>query len=231
MTSLFEGCAKEVTRLILIRHGRTHNNVESRLGIIDDTPIDMVGSEQADRTATRLLDFPISKIYSSPVLRAKQTAQIIAKKLAQKIEIHQDLIEVYLGEVSGMTLPEIKQQFPDVYHGLKNWMRDQPSGDLVRPEVPKAETWEAFESRLISFRDFILSNHHGETICAVTHLELIKGFMATFFGRTVFKPMNFLAHNASLTVIDFQKNVPILMLFNDISHLKMKLPYGKITPL
>jgi broad specificity phosphatase PhoE len=231
MNQLFESPAEDITRLILVRHGRTKKNFESRIGAREDSPLDELGKEQARRVAKRLEEFPISKIFSSPIQRTKETAEAIAGNLALDIEFCDDLIEYNFGVIGGMTMAGIQQKFPSVYNDLQEWIYQSPAENNRRKVVPEAETFEHLEQRVLAFTDFITANYLGQTVVAVTHLAIIKVFMATLFGRTVFKPMNFIADNTSVTVIDFLRKRPILMNFNDTRHLDQNLRYGKITPL
>lgn len=230
MSKLFESHAEEITRLILVRHGRTQNNVEARIGARDDSELNETGLDQAHRVAERLLDFPVTHIYSSPVKRAHQTAEIIAEKLTQRVKIRPELTEYHFGVISGLSMDEVNQQYPDIYTDLQNWMHLPVGQHRERTFIPEAESFFDLEKRTLAFFDFVKENHLGETIIAVSHLGIIKCFMATLFGSSVHNHMNYIAFNTSLTVIDFLRGRAILMAFNDCRHLDQGLPYGKITP-
>ena len=231
MTKLFESQAEEITRIILVRHGRTKKNTESRFGARDDSPLDSLGKEQARKVAERMTDFPVAHIFSSPINRTMQTAEFIANKLSLEIESSLDLTEYDFGIISGLTMNEVQEKHPVIYQQLQDWMLKANSSDVKRAQVPGAESFNNLEKRILEFTNSVLNRFPGKTIVAVTHLALIKAFMATLFGESVHRPMNFIAFNTSLTVIDFLRRRPILMAFNDISHLDQKLNYGRITPL
>jgi broad specificity phosphatase PhoE len=231
MADLFKNKAQDVVRLILVRHGRTKKNAQSRIGIIDDTPLDEVGMEQARSAAERLMSFPITDIYSSPVKRAYQTAGFIADKASLDVKVHEALKEIDIGVISGKTLPEIEKELPQEYEKIINWITSQYSSQAVRPVYSGMEPIDHLEKRIQGFVDFVLDHYQGKTVCAVTHLAFIKGILATLFGRTVQNPMNFISFNTGITIIDFEKGVPILMRFNDCSHLDLDHVYGKITAL
>ena len=231
MTKLFESPAEDVTRLILVRHGRTQKNFESRIGAREDSPLDDLGLEQARRVADRMIEFPVSHIFSSPIKRTRQTAEAIAEKLSLDIEFSQDLIEYNFGVISGLTMNEIQQAYPSIYTDIQNFIFQSPQENMDRPVIPEAESFNQLEKRVSHFTEVIMDNYLGQTIVAVTHLAIIKTFMATLFGLSVHKPMNFIGFNTSITVIDFLRKRPILMSFNDTRHLDQELSYGKITPL
>jgi broad specificity phosphatase PhoE len=228
---LFEASKDQVTRLILIRHGRTIKNAQSRVGIIDDTPLDDIGIKQARRVAERLTQYSVDVLFTSPITRARQTADIIGEKCSLEPQIRQDLIEYDMGDIRGLTIHEIKDRYPDNYHKMIAWIEGQPSDEIIRPAYSGSEPIENIEKRVLHFVDDVLDHYPKQVVCAVTHLAMIKGHMATLFGRSVLKPMNFVAQNTSITIIDFEHNAPILMRFNDCNHLENNIRYGKLTPL
>ncbi len=226
--NLFACDPKYVTRLILVRHGRTNANKESRISSEKDYILDETGIDQAKKAAQRLKDFNISALYSSPILRTKQTAEYISEALGLKIEFNDDLKEYSFGSIADHTLEEVEVENKELYDKFMDWMNMGQVQTMPRVNIPGAEPMEAFEARIHHFTDEMLIRHPAQTVCAVTHMGLIKGFMAVFFGGGVQHRMNFNAYNTSLTVIDFYKQVPVLSAFNDMSHLDAPLPYGRV---
>jgi broad specificity phosphatase PhoE len=229
--NIFASDPKEGTRLILVRHGRTSANKDAKIGSVKDYPLDEIGIDQAQRVAKRLKDFNITALYSSPILRTKQTAQAIADAVKLNIEFRTELQEFYFGSIADHTMEEIKNEDEIIYNELIAWMNMGQEQTMTRPIIPGAETMQDFETRIRRFTKEILENHAGQTVCAVTHMGLIKGFLGIYFGRGLGQRMNFNALNTSITVIDFYKQVPVLSGFNDISHLSTALPYGRVNLL
>ena len=229
MSKLFESPADEIARLIFVRHGRTNKNTESRIGARDNSDLDETGLRQAQLAAKRLKDFPISHIYASPILRARHTAGIIASELELPVLENQDLTEYDFGMISGLTMAEIDQKYPDIYADLQDWIYQKTDPDRARPVIPGEETFAALETRTRQFLDTIAEHHKGQTVLAVTHLGVIKACIAAVFGCSIQRSMNYIAFNTSLTIIDFLRKRPILMAFNDTRHLEQQLTYGNIT--
>ena len=231
--NLFESSPKDVTRLILVRHGRTSANQAGRIGAMKDYPLDETGKEQAARVARRLKrDFPIAVIYASPILRTKQTAQAVADEFGLgDIQFRDELKEYYFGMAADHTMEEIKEENEAVYNEMINWMNKEPGQTGPHLYIPGAELFEDFEARIRRFTAEILEKNPGQVVCAVSHMGLIKGFMAVHFGSGIQQRMNFNALNTSLTIIDFYKKIPVLAAFNDISHLDMPYPYGRVNLL
>jgi broad specificity phosphatase PhoE len=231
MANLFQSDLKDITRLILVRHGRTNNNKEARFGSLDDCPLDHVGQDQAKRVAKRLIEFEIDHIYSSPIQRAKETAEIMAAENSLKVIIRPELKEYDNGIIAGLTVEELRQKFPEIYLDIQGWINMGPVQNRDRFQVPEAESMDAFKQRILAFQNFILVNHPGQIVAAVSHLAVIKGFMALLFGSSLNSQMNFMADNTSVTVVDFYHQVPVLRSFNDIRHLDSKLKYGIVTAM
>lgn len=229
--NIFESNPEDVTRLILIRHGRTSANKAGRIGALKDYVLDDVGQEQVRKMSQRMKEFPVSTIYASPVLRTKQTAQAIADEFDLNIDLRDDLKEYFFGFAADLTMEEIKQENESVYNEMVQWMNAEWKPGKPHLYVPGAEPLEDFEARLRNFTSEILENNPGQVVCAVTHMSVIKCFMAICFGGGIKDYMGFNALNTSLTIIDFYKKIPVLATFNDISHLGIKYPYGRLNLL
>jgi broad specificity phosphatase PhoE len=229
MANFFESDLKDITRLILVRHGRTNNNKEARFGTLDDSPLDEVGRDQAQLVAKRLKEFDVHQIFSSPIPRAKETAEYISREITVGVTIRDELKEYDNGILAGMSVDEIRQKHPDIYKDVESWVNMGPIQNRDRFIAPDSEPMEVFKKRLLQFQDFILDDHPAQIVVAVTHLAVIKGYLSLIFGRSFNSQMNFLADNASLTVIDYFHRVPVLRSFNDIQHLGIKLKYGRVT--
>lgn len=229
MANFFESDLKDITRLILVRHGRTNNNKEARFGTLDDSPLDEVGRDQAQRVARRLKEFEIHQIFSSPIKRATETAAFISRENSVSVIPRDELKEYDNGILAGMSVDEIRQKYPDIYKDVESWVNMGPIQNRDRFIAPDSETMDDFKARLLSFQEMLLNHHPAQVVVAVTHLAVIKGYLSLIFGRSFNSQMNFLADNTSLTVIDYFHRVPVLRSFNDIQHLGIKLKYGRVT--
>src|SRR5258706_9533312 len=99
-------------RLIVVRHGETEWNAEGReIGQLDSA-LTPRGMEQARRLAQRLAPAKIAAVYSSDLGRAVKTAEIVAAACHTEIRLSPDLRERHMGIFQGVTIQEIRQQFP-----------------------------------------------------------------------------------------------------------------------
>ncbi|MFT8871850.1 MAG: histidine phosphatase family protein [Sporolactobacillus sp.] len=102
-----------MTTICLVRHGETDWNAMGKLQGREDIPLNKRGGEQADIVGRYLQDRHFSAIYTSPLLRAKQTAERIARFCGDApLIVNDDLIEKDYGDASGMTVTERDHYFP-----------------------------------------------------------------------------------------------------------------------
>ena len=83
--------------IYLIRHGETDWNKEKKLQGITDIPLNAYGIELAEKTAEGLKDVPFDRIYTSPLIRAKKTAEIIRGNRPIELEVREELKEISFG--------------------------------------------------------------------------------------------------------------------------------------
>ena len=105
-------------RLVLVRHGLSSFNAKGLIqGRTDDSVLTDKGYEQAFKAGEVLSKINFDKIYSSPLKRAAETANTITKclKVENNIIYDKNLLEVDLSSWSGLTISEIKDNYPEVY--------------------------------------------------------------------------------------------------------------------
>lgn len=220
MGSLFEIQPKNLTRLILVRHGRTNHNAQGRIQGRTEIPLDECGREQAQRAGAWLrAHYPADVLYTSPLTRALETATIIGTYLGLQPHPDPKLIEFDFGIVSDFTPEELAQRYPTLYQELELWVNVRWDSPMTRPRVPGMEDEAALAARIVAFWDHIQQNHSGQTVIAVTHGGLIKGMFTLIAGGDLRRHMPFWADNASISIIDFYHGGGTICLFNDQQHL------------
>ena len=110
-------------RLLLMRHGQTTYNATGRMQGHLDTELSGVGYSQARAAADLLEGKGITAIVSSDLIRARETAEIIARGLGLEVTVDKRLRETHLGEWQGMTSAEVDEQFPGA---RALWRHDPP---------------------------------------------------------------------------------------------------------
>lgn len=100
------------TNIYLIRHAQSIANAEGLFGGLTDYNLSNYGLKQADKLALKLKDVNVDKIYSSPLKRAIQTITPTARMMNKKVNIVDDLREIYLGKWENRLISELKSSYP-----------------------------------------------------------------------------------------------------------------------
>ncbi|HET7737644.1 MAG TPA: histidine phosphatase family protein [Tepidiformaceae bacterium] len=197
-------------RLILVRHGQSEGNAAFVVQGRKDFSLSELGRRQAHLTAERLADVPVDRMLSSPLLRAAETASIIAGRVGIAWDPAPDLLEYDVGEVSGLTGAEIRERFPEV-------MAQYATGR--RPIFPGAEGRDTFYARLRGFLD--RSREQDGTTVAVAHGGVIGALCYAALGVDYTRPGIFQSANCSLTEITLDRGGRyVLARHNDTCHLR-----------
>jgi broad specificity phosphatase PhoE len=197
-------------RLILIRHGESEGNAAGVLQGRMDFPLSEHGRLQAERTAIRLAQSGVTRVISSPLVRAATTAELIAAGVGVSVELDERLAEYDIGEASGLTGAELRERFPQLL---------QARGAGVRLEFPGEEGRDAFHARLYSALDSF-KQLSGTTV-AVAHGGVISALCHIVVGLDLNRPGAFQVANCSLTelVTDRFERL-VLARHNDACHLE-----------
>ena len=161
--------------IFLIRHGRTEWNKKKIFRGHIDIPLDEVGRNQADATGSFLRNINLTVIYSSPLKRALETAQIIKKYQNNSVEIvpYPGFLDLNYGEWEGKTYEKVKRSYPELY---QMWEKE-PN----RVKIPKGETlWEAKRRSWQALRE-VISKHQGY-VGIVSHRVINKLIICSILG-------------------------------------------------
>jgi broad specificity phosphatase PhoE len=161
-----------VTTILLARHGETDWNSERRWQGHADRPLNDAGREQARELADALVDRAIDVVYSSDLLRAHETALIVAGRLGLPVEVDAGLREVDVGDWAGRSLTEIETADPEAY---RRWQQGQKAWN-------GGESYEEMGERVVAAVLRLAGRHPGETVLIVTHGGSIRACRATAAG-------------------------------------------------
>ena len=142
--------------LYLIRHGQTEWNLKKRLQGGKDSPLTALGRQQAQAVAVSLKTQPPSLLLSSPLGRARTTAEIIAGALGLTVEEDDRLGELRFGAAEGLTLDEIDRRWPD--------FRACREDDKWHVRWPEGESYQDAEARISTYVADTL-DHHAKAVC------------------------------------------------------------------
>ena len=160
-----------VGQIIFLRHGQAKNNTERVLsGRTPGVPLTDKGITQAQQTAELLEHMNISAIYSSPIQRAKHTAEIVGEHNSIDVQIDDRLIELDMGKFTGVPYDEIFANHGNVFLKFYN-------GEL---EIAHngVETFADVKKRVTSIVDEIIEKHPDQNVVLVTHMDPIKAMLS-----------------------------------------------------
>ncbi|HEV8685758.1 MAG TPA: histidine phosphatase family protein [Gaiellaceae bacterium] len=160
-----------MTTLLLTRHGETDWNAQRRWQGHSDPPLNERGREQA-RELAAMLD-GVDVIYASDLARARETAEILGRRLGLEVRLDPRLRERSFGAWEGKTWDELEERFAEA---LDRWR----AGETHGPD--DAEPYQDFSRRVESFLEDILARHPGEMVLVVGHGGSIRAIHALAEG-------------------------------------------------
>ncbi len=160
----------------LVRHGRTPLNAQGRFRGRENPSLDAVGRAEALRAADRLRNVVLREICSSPLDRARQTAQAIASPHALEVTVESDLRDLDYGSWSGRSPDEVAQTDGDLYRRFLS--------DPAEVTPPGGEAVRSAADRVVRALHRIALRNEGAVIAAVTHDVPIRLLLAHAAGRS-----------------------------------------------
>lgn len=154
------------TRLLLLRHGQTAFSVQRRYSGRGDPELTPLGLRQAAGAAARLGKLPgVAAVLTSPLRRAWQTAELVAKATGAPLAVRDGLIETDFGAWEGLTFTEARDRDPELHAA---WL----SSESIAP--PDGESFAAVGRRIEAERAALVDEYAGATIVLVSHVTPIK---------------------------------------------------------
>jgi probable phosphoglycerate mutase len=155
-----------MTEFLIVRHGQTPWNTERRIQGWRDIELNRTGITQARRLAAHLGQpehplRPLHALYSSDLLRARQTAQALAQTLQMPLNLLEGVRERNYGILEGVPFDEMGQRLPEV---AQIWHSRDPDG-----VIPEGETLREFTTRVTDALQSLAAQHSGQRVIVVTH--------------------------------------------------------------
>ena len=197
--------------ILLTRHGETDWNKAGRWQGHADIPLNEKGKQQAAALRQRLQSWPIDTIYTSDLQRCVQTAVPLAEAL--NIEPIKTKLwrERDVGDFSGLTGAEAREQFPHIWAESQRGMIDPPNGEPFAQVLSRA--WHAFET--------VLAAHSEGMVAVVTHGGLLHALLGQVMGIDSGMYGRFsMRGNTGLSVVEVNSHGPVVTRLNDTSHLE-----------
>ena len=181
-----------MVKLLLIRHGETDWNRDRRIMGRQEIGLNETGRLQALSLKESLAQFSVDAVYSSPVCRARETAQILVEDRDLAPQYDERLVEIHYGDWVGKTFDEVRS-LPDYTPYFTR---------LQTPVAPNGETLFQVRDRALDFVRTIREAHPDQTVLAVSHADWIKCVVMEFLSIPFENIWKFRIDNVSTSLIE-----------------------------
>jgi probable phosphoglycerate mutase len=191
---------------LLIRHGETDYNKKMHLpGRLPDVHLNKKGRQQAQAVADKLASAPIKAIYSSPLERTMETAELLANVLMLEIIPMAGLLETDCGEWQGQSIKKLRRQ--KIWHSVQQ-----------RPALfhfPGGESIGECQHRMVQVLESLRLKHSAQDLVACfSHADPIKQVIAYYLGLPLDNFQRLSIDLASITALQITENGSRLFMLN-----------------
>ena len=198
-------------KLYIIRHGQTDWNIAKKIQGRQDIPLNERGRYQAGCLKKAMENRPVTAVFTSPQIRAMETAKAVALSSGSAVIPVKDLMEINYGSWEGKTEEELLQEDRALYEAWWSHPAETapPGGESISQVNERCQkAWKEIEPQLI-----------GDA-AIVAHGGLLAHFMEQLLGSESVAAST-VAHNASITTIEYEPETESFTLveFDDYRHL------------
>ncbi len=201
-----------MVRILLIRHGQTAWNRENRFRGRADPPLDETGLAQAEATARYVAArWPLRAVYTSPIGRARQTAQAVARHQGLSVQVLEGMADIDYGQFQGLLPGEAEARYPELYRA---W--------YVAPHTvhfPGGESLDQLQRRAMAALRQVIAAHPDEQIALVGHTVINRVILCGVLGFGLEGFWQLGQDTCALNLIEWDGQRFKLAMMNDTSHL------------
>lgn len=200
-----------MTQFLLIRHATNDYVKTGRLaGWTPEVHLNEKGHQEADALGARLAAARLTAVYSSPLERAMETAQAVAKPHGLEVQVCEEVGEVRYGEWTGKKLRQLSRT------RLWKVVQGYPSG----ARFPGGESIREAQARAVGGLECMAERHPKGRVAVVAHSDIIKLMLAHYAGMPLDMYQRLSIDPASLSVVWLGRMGPRIALVNDTSHYR-----------
>lgn len=159
-------------RLVCLRHGEFGTDLGAYSTARPGPALSAAGRSATTELLPRLRTLNVRRVYASPLLRARQTAEVLGAGLALPVDIDDGLAEYDIGEAEGATEDTVRRQVPTV---LRSWLLDADLDARIPGGESGAEVLDRFGKSIQQIAD----RHRGETVAVISHVGTLSLGLAT----------------------------------------------------
>jgi len=201
----------DMITLYLVRHGQTAWNKEEVFRGRADIPLNETGRKEALLTGQYLRGVSMDSIYSSPLSRALETAEAIARYQGKEVQILEGLIDIDFGGWQGISHEVVRERYPELYRQWKE------SPHLVR--FPEGENLEEVRKRALEAIRGVIRDHSDDNLVMVSHRVINKIAICGLLGLDDSHFWQIGQDTGCIDVLEFEEGFTLRCL-NDTSHLR-----------
>lgn len=202
----------QASRLIVLRHGETAWNQDTRIQGHTDIALNPTGLWQAQRLGQALADEPLAAVYASDLSRAFITAQAVARHQGLDVTPEVGLRERSFGSLEGLTWAEIETQHPEA---ARLWRSREPDW------APHGgESLTVLQARVLGVLHRLAARHVGEQIALVAHGGVLDIIYRAATGQALQAPRTWQLKNAAINRVLWTPESLTLIGWGDESHLE-----------
>lgn len=210
-----------VTALLLVRHAVTEATGDRLGGWTPGVHLSEEGRVQARQTARRLSDLPLRAVYTSPLERTRQTADIVAAPHDLEPVVEEGVGEVDYGTWTDEPLDDLRER--DL------WLLIQHAPSRV--SFPDGEAIRGAQARAVDALEALADRHPDEAVVVVSHADVIKAVVAHFVGMPLDTFQRLVVSPASVTALALPTGgAGRLLRFNDAGPLRLPEEAGEGAP-
>lgn len=200
-----------MTRIFLIRHGETEWNATGRLQGTSNVQLSAVGIHQAKLLAQHAPFHTADAIYSSDLIRARSTAEILAKRFNLKVRVMLELRETSFGDWEGQSIKTLAE---DLNSDFETFFT---APELCHP--PHGESFVDCQARMLSAIQKIIAENEGKRIIVVSHGAAIRLLLCAILDMPIRKMWSIAQFNMALNVLRVDDGTFTLEMMNSTLHL------------
>lgn len=206
-----------VTKIYFIRHAEAMGNINETFQGRTDAGVTEKGYKQLNALSVRMKDIHLDKIYTSPLMRTRETAKAVNKYHNLDIIINDSLIEINGGQWENKKWADIPKLFPEQYNAWAKKMQDF--------NVPDGESMHDVYGRMIDAVNDILSQSKGKSVAVVSHGCAIRNYLsyAEFGSINGINDVGW-SDNTGVSLVEYDDDLkPKLIFKNNSEHLPLEL--------
>jgi broad specificity phosphatase PhoE len=206
-----------VVRLYLIRHAEAEGNIDETFQGMIDRNVTAKGYRQLECLAQRMRAVPLTALYTSPLIRARVTAEAINRFHRLPVQEMSELREIHAGPWEGEKWAVLPEKFPESY---RLWTQDMP-----RFTIEGGESMESVYTRMKSTVGKIAAENPDGTVAIVSHGCALRNYLSYLMCGSIegLKDVGW-SDNTAVSLVEFEEDkLPKLIYRNDASHLLPEL--------